>query len=143
MASDRNWSSLAVPVMSLNFISTISRMPWKKRVGAGLWPEGLVPGSLTFSQLGGLPAWRRDVHLTGSWTVVKYWLAIMWSQIWIKKTFIGDSMPSKSRVQRFWWALFPFWERESSNFLIKALLIRKSSGPSVRKSEASDLTGAC
>lgn len=51
--------------MSLNFISTISGMLWKERVGAGLWPEGLVPRSPTFLQLGGLPAWWRDVCLTG------------------------------------------------------------------------------
>lgn len=36
-----------------------------------------------------------------------------------------------------------FSEREKSRFLIKALLIRKSTGPSVSKAEASDLTGAC
>lgn len=53
----------------------------------------------------------------------------MWSQIWIKephdqKTFIGDSMPSKSRVRGAWRGPFPVWAREFP-FLCKGALDKK------------------
>lgn len=68
----------------------------------------------------------------GTWTVARYWLAIMWCQIWIRKhcdqkPFGSDRVPSKAKGLLISDELcFPFLsEGDFLGLLIKALLIGK------------------